>query len=278
MDFEQIYKKISAAGGKNFKQFEKDFLKALLDEINESVTTRGGDIISTTKSSGRIVTDAIRKFYQSSAYKNSIMKILRDIQVIGDVKSGVYKDADMEISKSSITNPQKVVIDEFLDSVNENGLNSRFNQTYRKLIYDNIRVGASQTALKAELQKLIISGKAPSAMSRYIQNTAIQTADAYSAIIDREVFNAYADRVTHYRMVGSLIDTSSPQCRYVVEVFDREIPVDRLNEVFAIAEDNGLIDGTTAENLPVNKLHWGCRHQFVPIIKIDKPKKKSVKK
>lgn len=278
MDFEQIYKKISASGKQSYKQFEKDFLKALLEEINQSVTTRGGDIVGTTKSSGRIVTDAIKKFYQSSAYKNSIMKILRDIQVIGDVKAGVYKDADMEISKSSITNPQKVVIDEFLDSVNDNGLNSRFNQTYRKLIYDNIRVGASQTALKAELQKLIISGKAPSAMARYVQNTAIQTADAYSAIIDREVFNSYANRVTHYRIVGSLIETSSPQCRYAVENFDREIPIDKLDVLFAIAEENGLIEGTNAENLPVNKLHWGCRHQFVPIIKIEKPKRKPVKK
>jgi hypothetical protein len=273
MTFEQIIKKIESGGSIDYRRFEKDFLRELLQELDKSLVVQNGNIVSTTKSSGRIVTDAIKNFYQTSAYKDSIMKLLRNIGTVGDAKMQVYKDTDMIIEKAAITPAQSVVVNEFLDELDSNGLNTRFNQTYRQLIYDSIRTNASQRDLELKLKDMVQSGKSPARMANYIKNVAVQTADAYSSIIDKEIYSEYKDKVTHYRMVGSLIETSSPQCRYVVEQFNREVPIDRLDEVFDVARENGLIDGTTAENLPVNKLHWGCRHQFIPIIKVNKKNK-----
>ena len=36
-----------------------------------------------------------------------------------------------------------------------------------------------------------------------------------------------------------------------------------------LAKEHGLIEGTTFETLPFNKLHWGCRHEFTPGILTD---------
>jgi hypothetical protein len=67
-------------------------------------------------------------------------------------------------------------------------------------------------------------------------------------------------------MTGSLIETSSPQCRYAVNELNRRITEDNWPELKKIAEKHGLIDGTTLESLPLNLLHWGCKHGFYPII------------
>jgi ligand-binding SRPBCC domain-containing protein len=31
-----------------------------------------------------------------------------------------------------------------------------------------------------------------------------------------------------------------------------------------LAKNNGLIEGATFKNLPFNRLHWNCRHEFSP--------------
>lgn len=66
-------------------------------------------------------------------------------------------------------------------------------------------------------------------------------------------------------ITGSLIDVSSPQCRFVIEKLGGKITRENWPQVKAIAEMHGLIENTTFDNLPKNKLHKECRHEFFPI-------------
>jgi len=52
----------------------------------------------------------------------------------------------------------------------------------------------------------------------------------------------------------------------VVEELGGRISESDWPKVKEIAEKNGLIDGTTFDNLPQNLLHWGCRHSFYPVM------------
>ena len=67
-------------------------------------------------------------------------------------------------------------------------------------------------------------------------------------------------------MTGSLIDISSPQCKYVIKELGGTITRKNWALVKAIAEKHGLIEGTTFDNLPTNKLHKKCRHGLYPIM------------
>lgn len=67
-------------------------------------------------------------------------------------------------------------------------------------------------------------------------------------------------------MTGSLIDISSPQCKYVINELGGKITRESWPQIKAIAEKHGLIQGTTFDNLPTNKLHKKCRHDFYPIM------------
>lgn len=271
MTYNDIIAQIKSVSKDSIKltDIEKKMLEEVIKAINEGLLTSGGKITGLSSSAGSLITKGIKNFYASKPYQNSVASLLRRIDDISANKSSLYKDANLDFSKSSVSQSQSLVINEMLDTLNESGLNSQFNQSLRKLIYDNVRLGTSQSTLEKTLKLQIESGKAPSKLANYINQTAVQAADAYSSIIDREVFKANKDKVTHYRIVGSLIDTSSKQCRRFVEEFDREIPVGKeLNNFINYAIENGASPTLTADNLPVLKLHFGCRHSFVPIIKL----------
>ena len=69
----------------------------------------------------------------------------------------------------------------------------------------------------------------------------------------------------YLQMSGSLISTSAPQCVKGINEFEGLISIETWKKVIEpLAKKHGLIEGTTFKNLPFNKLHWGCRHEFTP--------------
>ena len=118
---------------------------------------------------------------------------------------------------------------------------------------------------KIQLKQFIVGGGDKSGkLGSYLEQTAQQGVDAYSGAINKRLLESFD--YDALLMTGSLIDNSSPQCKYVVEELGGRISESDWPKVKAIAEKNGLIDGTTFDNLPQNRLHWGCRHSFYPII------------
>ncbi len=247
---------------------ERDMLAILIAEINATLITSGGIIEGTTVSVGASVSRSLKSFYATKAYQNSLSSLLRNIDGIGTDKLSLYKDFDLVIPRKEINKAQMSVLGELIDALDDNGLNARFNQPLRKIIYDNIRRGKSQTDLTKSLKKFIVSSPdKASDLKRYVNTTSIQGADAYSKVIDNEIMKKYEKRVTAIRVVGSLIESSSLQCRQAVNKYQREIPIDKLPEWIAFAKEHGGSDNLSKDNLSLIGAHYGCRHQWVPIIK-----------
>lgn len=160
---------------------------------------------------------------------------------------------------------KKVVIDEIIDKMLDNGLNANFVQPLRDIIYQNATTGISLADAKIQLKEFIKGGKDVSGkLGRYLDQTAQQGVDAYSGSINKKLLEQFD--YDALLMTGSLIDNSSPQCKYVRNELGGKISETDWPKVKEIAEKNGLIEGTTFENLPQNLLHWGCRHSFYPIM------------
>ena len=160
---------------------------------------------------------------------------------------------------------KKVVIDEIVDKMLDNGLNTAFVQPLRDIVYQNATTGISLKDAKLQIKEFIKGGgDTTGKLGRYLDQTAQQGVDAYSGAINKRLLETFD--YDALLMTGSLIDNSSPQCRYVVEELGGRISESDWPKVKEIAEKNGLIDGTTFDNLPQNRLHWGCRHSFYPII------------
>lgn len=243
-----------------------NLLQSILISNTEKFTNSINGKLVLKGSTAEIVKPSLRSFYNSKQYQNSIAKYLINVKNISDEKLNLYDKNGLKIERSQISQNQKIAINEHLDSLNENGLNANLNQPLRNIIYQTINKGASLTDIKESLKKYIAQGKDTSGkLSSYINDIAIKGADAYTSIIDQKIVDKYKDKITGYIVAGSLIETSSLQCRYCIEKLDRKIT----KEDFKIIKEkynDKMIEGTTFENLPTFKLHYRCRHSFTPTL------------
>lgn len=207
------------------------------------------------------VLDLIQKEPKFTGSVSQFVKRLTPIsQAITDFQKETngIKVPDFEVQK-------KIVIDEVIDKMLDNGLNQHFVQPLRDLIYQNVSGGLSLRDARLQIKEYIKGGKDVSGkLGRYVEQTAQQAVDSYSGQINKKLLETFD--YDGLLMTGTLIDNSSPQCRYVLEELKGKITRENWPKIKEIAEDNGLIEGTTFDNLPQNLLHWGCRHGFYPII------------
>lgn len=161
---------------------------------------------------------------------------------------------------------RSIIGDEYENQILRAGLNRNFIQPLRDLVYRDALSGLTLKQATSMIKDYIGSGKDQSGkLGQYVQQTAQQAVDAYSGMISMKLMDEF--KYDGLLMTGSLIDTSSPQCQYVVNELGGIITREDWPTVKKIAEKHGLIEGTNFNNLPVNQLHWGCRHSFYPFVK-----------
>jgi len=176
-----------------------------------------------------------------------------------------FQKTTNDIKVPAYETAKKVVIDEIIDKMLDNGLNQAFVQPLRDIVYQNATTGISLKDAKLQIKEFIKGGgDTTGKLGRYLDQTAQQGIDSYSGSINKRLLETFD--YDALLMTGSLIDNSSPQCKYVVEELGGRISESDWPKVKEIAEKNGLIDGTTFDNLPQNLLHWGCRHSFYPVM------------
>jgi hypothetical protein len=246
------------------RQFDIELKKI----IKRNIIISRGSVTGLNESAGKIIKDAVSTFIKSPQYKDSLKELLRNIEGVSKTKQSIYKDADFVIPKTDLTNAQKLATDEFIDAMNEDGLNARFNQILRTSIYDSIRLGLSQNDLISSVSTALKTKKGEPIMANHVTNLTQMASDSYSKSIDQAIFNKYEDRITHFRVVGTLIDTSSPQCVRAVKDYNREIPIDEVDDWIAFAKENGGNEDLSPKNLSKLGGHPRCRHSFSPIIKL----------
>lgn len=176
---------------------------------------------------------------------------------------------NFNIQTAGVTDVQQMVVNEIINQFLGNGLNQHFAPPLRDAIFRNILAGASLTEVRQTLEMHIISGQDESGkLQQYLNNTAIQAVDAYTGAINQKLKDEFT--FTGYIISGSLIKTSSKQCIYAIETSEEGyLSFKEWEKVLQMARENPkarLIEGTTIDNLPLNKLHWGCRHDFTPVI------------
>lgn len=231
-------------------------LSRLMDEFVKAVT----DIANGNKNFGSRITS-----------------FLSDLKTIQKNNAAFHITTNnFDINVAGVTNVQKAVVEETIEQFLGNGLNAHFAQPLKDAVYRNLLGGANMKQVKQVLQTYILSGEDQSGkLGRYLTQTAQQAVDSYTGAINQALVKEF--KFTGYIISGSLIETSSEQCVYAVENSARGyLSFEEWEKVLEIARNNKkaqLIEGTTIKNLPLNKLHWGCRHDFTPVIKKNIEKK-----
>lgn len=221
----------------------------------------------------KAVTDIVK---ENVKYQSILSQFVTDIKTLTKNSSKFYRTSyNLDIEKAGVNDAQKMFVDEAMNQYVGNGLNPNFATPLRNEIFRSVLTGANMKEIKNVLQAYIIGGGDKSGkLQQYLGQTAQQAVDTYSGLINQKLVTTF--KFTGYIISGSLIETSSKQCIYAVETAeDGYLSFDDWEKVLSMARDNDkakLIPGTTIKNLPINKLHWGCRHDFTPVIKKKKEK------
>lgn len=240
----------------------------LLQTIEDTFDFKEGKIVadkSFIRSLNKLTINVLDLLQTEPKFTGPVSEFVKRMTPISEAISTFQKGLN-DIKIPEFATAKKIVVDEIIDKMLNNGLNQKFVQPLRNLIYQNVSSGLSIKEAKSQIKDYIEGGHDQSGkLSSYLEQTAEQATDAYSGAINFKILEQF--NMDGLLITGSLIDNSSPQCRFAINELKGKITRDNWEQVKAIAEkQSGWIEGTTFDNLPINRLHWGCRHSFYPII------------
>lgn len=258
---------------------ERQALEILRDFIDENLDTKDGNFVVNDRAVKAInmFSDVyLKAVAELSDYKGSVGKYLKNFKDLGTLMNEFQKSNGVDVKQARLGSAQEIVTNELINRYSENGLNPGFVQPLRELLFNNITGGLNKTQAMNQLKDYIESGKdSTGKLGRYLEQTAQQGVDSYEGAVNTRIMQTF--KIDTYVMSGSLIATSSPQCRYVFKELGGIIDRKDWPKIKAIALNNGLIEGTTFDNLPINKNHHGCRHSFTPLTLTVKQRAKLLK-
>lgn len=258
---------------------EKLAYELVTEFIDKNLDTKGGKIVpneAALLALNKFADDYLGAFTSQQEYKGAVGGYLKNFKSIGDLMIEFQQANGRDVKPARLGAVQEIVVAEVINRYSENGLNPGFAQPLREILFNNITGGLNKSEAIAQLKDYISSGKDETGkLHRYLEQTAQQGVDSYTGAINTRIMQTF--KIGTYIMSGSLIATSSKQCRHAIEKMGGIIDRKDWPKLKAIAEKDGLIEGTTFDNLPINKLHWGCRHEFTPIILTDKQRENLLK-
>lgn len=273
-------KKAALAQWTDLSEEEKQIFDASYDwlidnlEIKRGKITIDEDLTRAMDEFLKAVQDIINN---NKGYRSTVTDFLSDLSSIQRNNIDFHATTNnFNIDVAGVRDVQKVVVEEILDQYLKTGLNAHFVTPMRDGIFRNILAGANMKQVREVLRNDILGGKDKSGkLGQYLDQTAMMAVDSYEGAINVKLVETFT--FTGYIIAGSLIETSSKQCVYAVETSeDGYLSFAEWERVLQIARDNPkatLKPGTTIKNLPLLKLHHGCRHSFIPIIMKPKNKK-----
>lgn len=239
----------------------------LLETIEKTFDFKSGEIEvnkNFIKQLNRLTVEVLDLIQSTPKFTGPVSQFVKRMQPISEAITDFQKNVN-GVKVPNFDVAKNVVIDEVVDKMLNNGLNQKFVLPLRDLIYQNATTGGLSLAdARIQIKELVGTGTAGK-LGQYVEQTAIQAVDAYSGAINTKLLETFS--YDGLLITGSLIDNSSKQCRFAIEELGGKITRENWAKVEAIGKkQNGWIDGTTFDNLPTNRLHWGCRHSFYPII------------
>lgn len=239
----------------------------LLQTIEANFDIKGGSIVGGKdfiKQLNKLTVQVLDLIQSEPKFTGPVSQFVKRFTPISEAITDFQKDVN-GIKVPAFVAEKNIVIDETVDKMLNNGLNQKFVQPLRDLIYQNVTGGLSLSDARAQIKEFISGGNdVTGKLKSYVEQTAQQAVDAYSGIINNKLLETFD--YDGLLITGSLIDNSSPQCRFAIEELGGKITRENWPQVEKIAKKYGLIEGTTFDNLPLNKLHWNCRHSFFPVI------------
>lgn len=255
---------------------EKAAYQIAVEFFDNNLDTKDGKFVANEAALlalNKFTDDYLGAFTKSQKYKGAVSGYLKNLKDLATLMDDFQRSNGVNTKQAKLGAVQEIVVAEIVNRYSENGLNPGFVQPLRELLFNNITGGLNKTQAMNQLKDFIESGKdSTGKLGRYLEQTAQQGVDSYEGAVNTRIMQTF--KIDTYVMSGSLIATSSPQCRFAIKEWGGIIERKDWPKLKAMSVNNGLMENTTFDNLPLQRLHWNCRHSFSPITLTDKQRKK----
>lgn len=264
----QFTKQIQAIDGLVLNGIDDKVYQFIVEYVYENVNVKGGNLIideSTIIAIRKLGNKLSEYLSKDSEVNDFAKKIISEIISASNIQNSFFSSNNTPNNNTTIKGNLALIADNLSSTFNTLGTDIII--PIKQIIVKGLSVGISKSQLEQQLKEhLKLNGPQP-LISRYLNTYSSYAADAYTGTVNQQQFNQYKSKISAIRITGTIIKTSSPQCRKCIKDYNKLIPIDDFKKVIIpLAQDNGLIKGTTIENVFVNKLHYACRHNFTPII------------
>lgn len=273
------------------KSLEKDFLNIIEDKILSLDNIRGKLSLTKDSSSDIIkiakqISDAIKK----GGYANDISKLLRQIGDVSKSTISVAESLNDSTIKIDTTPEQDLIIGEISDRLaSPDSFSSNITNEVRKIIVKNILEQKTIKSLIDDLEtSLLTNSSGQGIVTKYVNQLATDAVLQYKGAVSQKIKDKYNYDAIRY--VGSLIETSRPQCKRWIStkhgILLEEKPDIGINIEVGILEEeikyikNNIYNSSkvsgygtpdksyyidlTVDNFITFRGGYGCRHEAIP--------------
>lgn len=270
----QLLKDQAVSRWGKLSSLERDVVDGSFEWLVNNLEIKRGEIIvdeDLSRIMDEFVQAAVNVVNEVPAFQSNLKRFLQDLTTIQTNNKLFHRTTNnFNIETAGVNDVQKAIVGQIIDQYTSNGLNAHFAAPLKENIFRNILAGANMKEVKQVLQAYILSGQDQSGkLASYLGQTAQQAVDSYTGAINQKLVEEF--KFDGYIISGSLIETSSKQCIKAVNDADSRgfLTFNEWLDIIDFARDDpksGLVPGTNVRNLPLNKLHWGCRHDFTPVV------------
>jgi len=219
----------------------------------------------------KFLNDTITK----SIFRSPLKNYLKNFDDLEGISKKIFeKELGDDLSGFNLNVEKQLAIDDIIDGLlNDDMLNANLRSPLRKMLYRYSTVGTNIEDIEKELRDFILTDTTKLGfIEKYVRTLSIESLSRFDGSINQRMVKEYG--LDGFRIVGSLIKTSEPQCIHMVNetgdlgVFavNGKYAIEDLPEIISILKNRykGVYEFLTPDNYFYYRNHWGCRHQFIP--------------
>ena len=272
-ELDDLFKEVRKVQRDTFKEAVDFYIAEKNKTLDKTFLQRGSLAATAVNRFEKRMSDAIER---NAGYKSEIRKYMTNFDKMDSLNkkihkglnkvdiSGVIKLANKQKRELVGGVAEKVVgeIHRFPQNMLGDEMREQFTKPVKKLLYENIMQGKSQTSAKNALHDFIVGKKDKiGQLERWSGQIARDTLSQYDGAVNDMVRKEFD--LNGYKYIGSLVRDSRPQCVRWKRM--KEIPIEILPQELANPTNRGQIPGTTKDNFATYRGGWNCSHSAIPI-------------
>jgi hypothetical protein len=254
-----------------------DILKAILSFLKSNSNEKP------TKSTLSKINKELKKIITPESFRDPVTKLLKDFDAVEEISKKILSgEINEDLSNFDVGPEKQLEIDRITKGLlNDDALDANLKQELRKILYRYVTTNINLEVAEQKIKTFVTGDeKTDGFAKRYAKVLAIESLSRFDGSINQKVATTY--KLDGFRIVGSLIITSQPQCEEMVKMNGRlgkfavngKYAVEDLPEIIALLKKYypGVNRDLSVENYFELRNHWGCRHQFIPTRLLERDK------